>query len=161
MSFSSELKGELTKVSGSNSECCKLAEMAGYLITNCNIVKQNDKFVLKTVTSNSLAIRRMYSAFRRLYDVTPVTNIEKEQDGKECLYELVVENDDDLKKIFHNSLVNIDFNLQIVIDDGGKIKENECCMKSFLRGVFLGSGSMTDPALRKSFRNCSFEYPKC
>lgn len=160
MSFSSELKEELTKVSTHNNECCKMAELAGYLITNCNIVKVNNKFVLKMVTSNSSSIRRMYSAFRRLYDVTPVTNIEKEQSGKESLYELLVENEDDLRKIFGNSLVNIDVNLQIIIDDNEKIKEKECCMKSFLRGVFLGSGSIIDPNSRKSSRDCTRKYAK-
>ena len=88
----------------------------------------------------------MYNAFKRIYGVLPVTNIEKEEEGKEQLYELVVSNNDDLEKIFKNSLVNIDVNLQIVIDDNGKIKEKECCMKSFLRGVFLGSGSINEPA---------------
>lgn len=145
MSFSSDLKEELTKVSTHNNECCKLAELAGYLISNCNIVKSNNKFILKMTTESSSAIRRMYNAFKKLYDVIPVTNIEKEKNQKENLYELVVENDDDLKKIFSNSLVNIDVNLQIVIDDGDKIKSKDCCMKSFLRGVFLGSGSIMEP----------------
>ena len=146
MSFSSEVKEELSKVSNHNNECCKLAELAGYLITNCNIVKETDKFVLKMTTINPFAIRRVYNAFKKLYDVTPITNIEKEELGKEQLYELVVSNNDDLEKIFKNTLVNIDVNLQIVIDDNGKIKEKECCMKSFLRGVFLGSGSISEPS---------------
>ncbi|MBQ9279474.1 MAG: DNA-binding protein WhiA [Clostridia bacterium] len=162
MSFSSELKEELTKVSTHNNECCKLAELAGYLIANCNIVKVNDKFVLRMITSSSSAVRRMYNAFRGLYDITPVTNIEKgklakettEKFEKDLLYELVVDQDEDLRKIFNNSLVNIDVNLQIVIEDNGKIMEKECCRRSFLRGVFLGSGSMIDPNSRKSFGNC-------
>ena len=123
MSFSSEIKEELSKVSNHNNDCCKLAELAGYLITNCNIVKDNDRFVLKMVTSSSSAIRRVYNAFKKIYGVLPVTNIEKEEEGKEQLYELVVSNNDDLEKIFKNSLVNIDVNLQIVIYDNGKIKE--------------------------------------
>ena len=96
MSFSSEIKEELSKVSNHNNDCCKLAELAGYLITNCNIVKDNDRFVLKMVTSSSSAIRRVYNAFKKIYGVLPVTNIEKEEEGKEQLYELVVSNNDDL-----------------------------------------------------------------
>lgn len=145
MSFSSEIKEELSKVSNHNNNCCKLAELAGYLITNCNIVRDKDRFVLKMVTSSSSAIRRVYNAFRKIYGVIPITNIEKKEEGKEQLYELIVSNSDDLEKIFKNSLVNIDVNLQIVIDDGGRIKEKECCMRSFLRGVFLGSGSINEP----------------
>lgn len=145
LSFSSEIKEELSKVSNHNNECCKLSELAGYLITNCNIVRENDKFVLKMVTSSSSAIRRVYNAFKKIYGVIADTNIEKEEEGKEQLYELVVSDNKNLETIFKNSLVNIDVNLQIVIDDNGKIKEKECCMKSFLRGVFLGSGSINEP----------------
>lgn len=142
LSFSSEVKDELTKISNHNNECCKLAELAGYLITNCNIVRENSQFILKMTTESSSSIRRMYNAFRKLYDVTPITNIENESK----LYELVVIDNDDLQKIFKNALVNVDVNLQIVIDDNGKIKEKECCMKSFLRGVFMGSGSIVEPS---------------
>ena len=145
LSFSSELKEELTKVSTRNNECCKLAELAGYLITNCNIVKNKDKFILKMTTGSASSIRRMYNAFRKIYDVTPITNIEKEKENRDNLYELDIEDNNDLQKIFKNSLVNIDVNLQIVIDDNGEIKEKECCRRSFLRGVFLGSGSIIEP----------------
>lgn len=145
LSFSSELKEELTKINNKNNDCCKLAELAGYLVTNCNIVKSNDKFILKMTTGSASSIRRIYSAFRKIYDVTPRTNIEKEKENKDNIYELIIEENDDLQKIFKNSLVNIDVNLQIVIDDGGKIKDKECCMRAFLRGVFLGSGSIIEP----------------
>ena len=148
MSFSSKLKAELSKVSTHNNECCKLAELVGYLITNCNIVRTNDKFILRVITSSSSSVRRLYNAFKSLYGITPVTNIEKENEvkpeEKEVLYELIIENDEDLKKIFSNPIINIDVNIQIVIDDTERIKAKECCMKSFLRGVFLGSGSITE-----------------
>lgn len=147
LSFSSILKEELTKVSTYNNECCKLAELAGYLISNCNIVKNKDNFILKMTTESASSIKRVYNALKKIYKVEAITNIDKVNENKENLYELVVENNDDLQKVFSNSLVNIDVNLQIVIDDGGKIREKECCKKSFLRGVFLGSGSIMEPTL--------------
>ena len=147
MSFSSELKEELSKVSTKNKECCKLSELAGYLITNCNIAREkNDEFILKMTTESLSSIKRVYNAFRNLYDVTPITNIDKKIEGKDTLLELVVSNKDDLQKIFSNSWINIDVNLQIVIDDNNNhILENDCCMRSFLRGVFMGAGSIANP----------------
>ena len=145
MSFSSELKEELSKISTKNKECCRLSELAGYLITNCNISRDNDEFVLKMTTESTSAIRRVYNAFRVLYDVTPVTNIDQKLEGKDTLLELVVSDKMDLQKIFSNSWINIDVSLQIVIDDKNQIKQNECCMRSFIRGVFMGGGSITDP----------------
>lgn len=145
MSFSSELKEELSKISNHNNECCKMAELAGYLITNCNVVKENGEFILKMTTENSSAIKRVYNAFKKIYGIEPTTNVTRETVDKEMLFELSVSDKKDLQKIFENSLINIDANLQIVIDDKGKIKEKECCMKAFLRGVFLGTGSISTP----------------
>ena len=53
MSFSSEVKEELSKISNKNKECCKLSELAGYLITNCNIARSNGAFVLKMTTESA------------------------------------------------------------------------------------------------------------
>ena len=145
MSFSSELKEELSKISNHKNECCKLSELAGYLITNCNVVKENGEFILKMTTENSSAIRRVYNAFKNLYDIEPITNVTNHVMNKEMLFELIVSDKMDLQKIFENALINIDSNLQIVIDDKGKIKEKECCMKAFIRGVFMGGGSITSP----------------
>ena len=115
MSFSSDVKEELSKISNKNKECCKLSELAGYLITNCNIARNNGDFVLKMTTESESAIRRVYNAFRSLYDVTPITNIEKKIEGRDTLLELVVQDKSDLQKIFSNSWINIDVNLHIVI----------------------------------------------
>lgn len=145
MSFSSELKEELSKISNHNNECCKMAELAGYLITNCNVVKENGEFILKMTTENSSAIKRVYNAFKKIYGIEPITNVTRETTDNGMLFELYVSDKKDLQKIFENSLINIDANLQIVIDDKGKIKEKECCMKAFLRGVFLGTGSIATP----------------
>lgn len=145
MSFSSELKEELSKISNHNNECCKMAELAGYLITNCNVVKENGEFILKMTTENSSAIKRVYNAFKKIYGIEPITNVTRETTDNGMLFELYVSDKRDLQKIFENSLINIDANLQIVIDDKGKIKEKECCMKAFLRGVFLGTGSIATP----------------
>lgn len=145
MSFSSEVKEELSKISNKNKECCRFSELAGYLITNCNIVRNNGEFILKITTESESAIRRVYNAFRVLYDVTPITNIEKKIEGRDTLLELVVQDKSDLQKIFSNSSINIDVNLHIVIDSNNQIKSSECCMRSFMRGVFMGGGSVSDP----------------
>ncbi|MBQ6860182.1 MAG: DNA-binding protein WhiA [Clostridia bacterium] len=147
MSFSSELKEDLSKVNTRSSECCKLAELAGCMITNCSVVRIGNKFVLKMATESSSSIRRMYNAFKTLYEIIPVTNIEKEKLGQETvLYELIIEKDEDLKKVFSSdTFFNIDVNLRIVMDDKGQIRDKECCKRAFLRGVFLGSGSIMEP----------------
>lgn len=97
------------------------------------------------VTENVASIRRVYNAFRNLYQVTPITNMDDKLSGKDALLELVVSDKNDLQKIFRHSWINIDVNLQIVLDDNNEIKNKDCCMRSFLRGVFMGGGSISDP----------------
>ncbi len=97
------------------------------------------------LTESASAIRRMYNAFKNIYGIEPVTNVEKNQLEGGSLYELTVQDNEALQKIFSNTLVNIDSNLQIIVDDHGKIKEKDCCKRAFLRGVFLGGGSINTP----------------
>ena len=144
MSFSSDVKEELSRVV-THEECCKMAELTGFLITNCSIAKEDGDFILRMSTENAAAVRRVYNAFKSIYGIIPITNIEKEKTFKDNLYQLKIIDKSDLEKFFKNSLINIDTRLQIIIDDKGKISENECCTRSFLRGVFMGGGSMADP----------------
>ena len=144
MSFSSDLKEELCRVIN-NDEFCMMAELTGFLITNCNIVKENNEFTLRMSTENSTAIRRVYTYFKKIYNVTPISNIEKEKTFKDSLFQLRIVDKDALEEIFKNSYINIDVRLQIVIDKKDEIKSKECCIRSFLRGVFVGAGSITNP----------------
>ena len=144
MSFSSDLKEELCRVIN-HDECCMMAELTGFLITNCNIVKENNEFTLRMSTENSSAIRRVYSYFKKIYNVTPISNIEKEKTFKDSLFQLRIIDKDALEEIFKNSYINIDVRLQIVIDKKEDIKSKDCCIRSFLRGVFVGAGSITNP----------------
>ena len=68
MSFSSDIKEELCRVIN-HDDCCMMAELTGFLITNCNIVKENNEFTLRMSTENSTAIRRVYSYFKKIYEV--------------------------------------------------------------------------------------------
>ena len=122
-----------------------MAELTGFLITNCSITKEEGDFVLRMSTESAAAIRRVYNAFKSIYGIIPITNIEKEKTFKDNLYQLKIVDKDDLEKFFKHCLVNIDVNLQIVIDEKGEITGRECCKKSFLRGVFMGGGSIADP----------------
>lgn len=145
MSFSSNLKEELSKVSTKNKECCRRAELLGFLITCCKVLKNEDEFLLKMVTESEASIRRVYNAFNSIYGVVPQTNIEKRIEGKESLLELIVSDKETLKTLFTSSYINVDVKLQIVVAANNDLKERECCMRSFLRGVFMGSGSVSDP----------------
>ncbi len=147
MSFSSEIKNELSKMV-THESCCQMAELTGFMITNGTVAKEDGNFILRMSTENASTIRRIYNTFKNIYSITPITNIEKEKNFKDNLYQLKIVDKTDLEKIFKNSLINIDVRLQIVIDNKIEIEKKECCKKSFLRGVFMGGGSIADPNSR-------------
>lgn len=147
MSFSSDIKEELSRVV-THEKCCMMAELTGFLITNCNIVKEKGEFTLRMSTENSTAIKRVYTYFKKIYGVTPISNVEKEKTFKENLYQLRIVDKAALEEIFKNSYINIDVKLQIIVDKKEDIKSKECCIRSFLRGVFVGAGSITNPNSR-------------
>jgi len=147
MSFSSEIKEELTKVVNKDDNC-KLAELAGFMVTNCIVTKENEEFVLKMSTENPSTIRRAYNAFKSFYGVIADTNIEKEKVIGDNLYYLKISDKADLEKIFKDSFININVSLQVVIDDKDIIRKNDMSIKAFLRGVFIGAGSIVNPNTR-------------
>lgn len=147
MSFSSDIKAELTKVVNKD-DTCKLAELAGFMITNCIVTKEDDEFILRMSTESAATIRRAYNSFKAFYGITASTNIEKERNLKDNLYQLKISDKRDLEKIFKDSFINIDVTMQIVIDDKDQIRQSDDAKKAFLRGVFIGAGSVVNPNTR-------------
>lgn len=147
MSFSSDIKEELTRVVNKDDNC-KLAELAGFMITNCIVTKENEEFILRMSTENPAIIRRAYNSFKTFYGVSAETNVEKERNFKDNLYYLKIADKSDLEKIFKESFININLSLQVVIDDKDIIKQDDSSIKAFLRGVFIGAGSVVNPNTR-------------
>ena len=120
MSFSSEVKEELSKLSNLANKSCVKAELYGYLITG-NI--SENKGSLKFSTENQYNINRFSKLLNNLniskYDINIVGknySITISKDGSKAL--------NDLYKLY-----NID----------------EPEEKGFVRGAFLGGGSINDP----------------
>ncbi len=148
MSFSSLVKEELSKIPVKDEEQ-RIAELVGFLISNANVQRENGEFILKMCTENELAIRRIYTTFKTVYGILGKSNVERPKvPGAEPLYHLKITNKDDLKTIFNESFISINEKLQIILNDNEIVLKNEECQKSFLRGVFLGSGSIANPDSR-------------
>ncbi len=148
MSFSSDVKEELTRIP-LKDENQKIAELAGFLISNCIVTREDGEFILKMATENELAIRRIYNTFRSHYNIIAKSNVERPKvPGAEPLYHLKIANKNDLETIFNESFININEKLQITLNDKSVIVADDECQKAFLRGIFLGSGSVVNPDSR-------------
>lgn len=139
MSFASEVKNELIKVSregyktGHMRECCLHAEMYG-LFLFCRSFNQSE-ISIKTENEN---IAKLFSNFVKSITGTPA-NIEKSSAGK---YKASVKSLQDRKKIlskFGHTGNEITKRLNRAnLDD-------DCCMSALLRGAFMSCGTLTDP----------------
>ena len=148
MSFSSNVKEELTRIV-IKDENQRLAELVGFLITNCIVVREDKEFILKMATENEFAIRRVYTFLKTHYGIIAKSNVERPKiPGAVPLYHLKISNKTDLKTIFNESFINLNEKLQIVLNDKDIIIADDECQKAFLRGVFLGSGSVVNPDSR-------------
>ena len=148
MSFSSDVKEELTKIS-IKDESQRKAELAGFMITNCIVTRENGEFILKMASENEFAIRRLYTTLKTQYDIVAKSNVERPKlPGAVPLYHLKIYRKNDLERMFNESFININEKLQIIINDKTDIIKDDECKKSFLRGIFLGSGSIANPDTR-------------
>ena len=122
MSFSSEVKEELSKLSNlANKEAVKW-EFIGYLATN-HIAQEQNK--IKFSTENEYNINR----FSKLLNNLNCTNYEIKITGKN--FSIIVP---------MLAIKEISY-----MDKKMLSTENEIMQKAFIRGSFLGSGSMTNP----------------
>ena len=148
MSFSSDVKDELTKIV-LKDESQRKAELAGFMTTNCIVTREEGEFILKMSTENELTIRRIYSTFKSIYGIVAKSNVERPKiPGAVPLYHLKITNKEDLKELFNESFLNINEKLQIVLNDKSIVISDDECQKSFLRGIFLGTGSIVNPDSR-------------
>ena len=126
MSFSSDLKEELSKINNWTKKEELKYELAGYLISkNASIVKNNIRYA----TESEYNINRFSKLLKNL-DI----NHKIEFDGKLFIIRLKVKDCIDEVDIKEG---------QINVKDLVNIKENE--KKSIIRGTFLGAGSINNP----------------
>lgn len=124
MSFSKEIKEELSKLNNlSNKEALK-AELVGYLISN-NTIIINGK--IKYSTENEYNINRLNKLLINL-------NIDYKIDLQGKVYNIK------FKKVEFEEIKYIENRVQI-----NEFQEQEMLLKALIRGAFLGGGSFNNP----------------
>lgn len=138
MSFSSELKENLSKIPNlKNKELVKF-ELIGYLISNNTTC---DKKNIYYTTVNEYNINR----FSKLLSNMEITNFKIDIKGKNYVITLPKTNSINEIKYSVND-IEISSTFEEQIQNLKKIKEQEeMAIKALARGIFLGSGSVNNP----------------
>ncbi|MGN9163690.1 DNA-binding protein WhiA [Tissierellaceae bacterium HCP3S3_D8] len=149
MSFSSTTKNELSRIPITD-HCCKLAELAG-IIKMCGTIRiqKMGKLNLRLVTENAAIARRIFTILREMYDGDIEVVVRRNRQlKKNNNYLIIVNNSDISKKILidvgfiDEDNINI-FNPNYKVQEG--IIRERCCKRSYIRGSFLGGGSISNP----------------
>jgi len=152
MSFSSSVKSELARVEPEKN-CCQLADISGFLRTAGSLrLVGGGKFRIVISTSDP-AIARHYKKLIKNYFDTP-TELEIEEGGnlgKGRKYILSIGPEDRSEQILRETGILMIRQGNDYISDGiyDRIVKSKCCRKAYIRGMFLGSGTISDP--RKSY----------
>ena len=148
MSFSSETKAELC-MSIPDKRCCMLAEITG-LLRCCGSVRfvGMNKVAYRLVTENAAVARKIIRLMKEYFDIRMELNISKSMVlKKNHFYEMIITEDMRCEAILRETGIlrvrNGFNNFSFEVDES--IIKKKCCKRAFLRGVFLGSGSITDP----------------
>lgn len=149
MSFAGETKNELSRLDP-EKKCCQLAEIAGFLRVSGSIrLAGGGKFKIVTATDNAAVARHYKKLIKEYFNVETALEIGDAQGPKKGhLYMLTIDPEMHSEQILRETGILLVREGNNFISDGiyATLIRSKCCKKSYLRGVFMGSGTMNDPS---------------
>lgn len=144
MSFSSEIKDEVAKIKVEDYKIV-LSELAG-ITPMCGILNfKNNKISMEYITENAPVARRIFTFLRRSFGFdVEVKNVRSTQLKKNVFIIYISQDEscrlllDELKYIKGASVFMINYAPTDLIKTSNE-------KKAYIRGAFMGSGSITDP----------------
>jgi DNA-binding protein WhiA len=146
LSFSAVTKNELARVSGQRP-CCRLAEIAALIKMDGTIqISGSRQISLSIINENAAVARKIFSLIKTLFGLqTEVLVQRKTQLKKNNVYWVRILPQPGMGEILRRlGMLDAAGRLSsIVVRD--ELVRRECCRRAYLRGVFLGGGSVNSP----------------
>jgi DNA-binding protein WhiA len=149
MSFSSEVKEELSEQIASGRHC-RLAETAA-ILSLCGkiVITENDRYCVKIQTENLAVARKYFTLLRKTFNIRVEVSVRKSREVR--FYSVIVSKDPEARRLLGETCL---------LDEDGNVSEcmspmhhrllrQNCCRRAFIRGAFLAVGSVSDP--KKSY----------
>ena len=145
MSFSNEIKNELAHMEH-DKKCCEIAELAGLVRMDGTILIGSRKGIgLELVTENAAVARKAFKGLKKLFQVeTEITVQRRTRLKKNNVYLVRVPGQPKVMELLDTLGLTRD-GLMYNPEISDALVKKECCKRSYLRGVFLGAGSLSDP----------------
>ena len=148
MSFASETKNELSRIAP-DKKCCMLADIAGFMRMAGSIkLVGGGKFKIVMMTSNLAVVRHYKTLIKNYFSVEMEIGMGQGSSlEKGSTYILSIGPENLSEQILRETGILMVKEGMNFISDGiyeGLIK-TKCCRKSYLRGAFLASGTVSNP----------------
>lgn len=145
MSFSEKTKNELAHVIPQD-RCCQMAELAGLVRMDGTIlISAHNKIGLDLTTENAAVARKGLRLAKLIFNVDTELRIKrKKRLKKNNIYLVKISPNNNVAEIL-NTLGITKEGLLINPEVCPSVTKKKCCRRSYLRGVFLGAGSVNDP----------------
>lgn len=148
MSFASETRNELSRIQ-LDKKCCMLAEIAGFIRVCGSIgLAGGGKFRIVTTTENPAVARHFKMLVKQYFNVEATLEVGEGNTLKKGKYYIMTIGPEQLsEQILRETGILMIREGMNFISDGihSEIIRKKCCKKAYLRGLFLGSGTVTDP----------------
>lgn len=163
MSFSSEVKDELSRQTA-QARHCQIAEIAA-IISLCGriLISSEDKYCIKIHTENIAVARKYFTLLKKTFQVNMEISIRQNVYLKKSrTYTVTVTDHEDSIRILRATRLidehqEVGENLSVV---GNLVVQQHCCKRAFIRGAFLATGSISDPEKSYHFEIVCASMPK-
>ena len=152
MSFSSDVKGELARLSPAK-KCCMLAEIAGFLRASGSVRITGGSFAIVATTESAAVARHLKvlveTYFRNKVDLAIGGSLRPGNQGKRGrnTYYISISPEEKSMQILRETGMMLIREGDDYFSDGiyQPVVRSKCCKRSYLRGMFLSCGTMSDP----------------
>lgn len=148
MSFAAEVKNELSRIE-TEKKCCQLAEIAGFLRVSGSIgLAGGGRFKIIVTSENPAVIRHYKKLLHDYFDIETTLEVgEGSSVGKKRAYNITIDSQNRSEQILRETGILLVREGNNYISDGiyDGIVKSKCCKKAYLRGIFMGAGTMSDP----------------
>jgi DNA-binding protein WhiA len=144
MSFTSEVKDELSRVVPPKA-CCPKAELAALVRVEGTLhITGNERFRLEIATETAPVARKAIKLLHGLYGLKTELTVRRSVLHKTNNYLITIPSQPPLTASLQDLGV-LDESLGIVYGVPNRLTRRDCCAVSYLRGAFLGGGFVADP----------------
>ena len=162
MSFSSNVKSELTHQFGEGRHC-QIAEIAAFLNMCGYWEKKDQDFCVKIQTENAAVARKCFTLLKKTFNIDIGILVRRNSQFKKSrAYFLYIKNSDDALKILSaTGTLFVEDDKKIYVKSiNPMIVSCTCCKRAYIRGAFLSSGSVTNPekTYHLEFVNTNLQY---